>query len=137
MARESEVMNEKCACQVKTMSEAIDKKFEQAEAAYKSVDQEILLAVKDLQVSVKEIREDMADNKRDSRLLQRGVLDLHLANLIAACEVYIARGYITPIELMQYNERLTLYHQLGGNGHMDIWDERIRALPLHDHDVEK
>lgn len=137
MARESEVMNEKCACQVKTMSEAIDKKFEQAEAASNRVDNEILLAVKDLQLSVKEIREDMAENKRDAKLLQKGVLDLHLQNLITACKVYIERGYITPIELMQYNERLTLYHNLGGNGHMDVWDERVRALPLHDHTEEK
>jgi len=79
----------------------------------------------------------MKDSKKDARLLQRGVLDLHLQNLIAACKVYIERGYITPIELMQYNERLTLYHNLGGNGHMDVWDERIRALPLHDHSEEK
>lgn len=134
MARESDVLAEKCACQIKTMNEAIDKKFEQAEAASTKIDNEILLTVKDLQLSVKEIREAMKDNKKDARLLQRGVLDLHLQNLIAACKVYIERGYITPIELMQYNERLTLYHNLGGNGHMDVWDERIRALPLHDHE---
>jgi len=91
------------------------------------------VAVKDLQLSVQEIRADMAENKKDANLLRRGVLDLHLHNLIETCKVYIERGYITPIELMQYNERLTLYHSLGGNGHMDVWDERVRALPLHDH----
>jgi len=32
-------------------------------------------------------------------LIQKGVLDAHLQNLIATCEVYIKRGYITPVEL--------------------------------------
>lgn len=132
-ARASSVLEEKCAVQIKDMNTAIDTKFEQAQAANRAIDEEILVAVKDLQLSVQEIRADMAENKKDANLLRRGVLDLHLHNLIETCQVYIERGYITPIELMQYNERLTLYHSLGGNGHMDVWDERVRALPLHDH----
>lgn len=137
-ARVSQVMNEKCECQIRTMEEAIDKKFEQAQAANKAVDDEILIAVKDLQKSVAEIRAEMKDDRQDRKLTKSGILDLHLQNLIQACKVYIERGYITPIELMQYNERMTLYHNLGGNGHMDVWDERIRALPLHEHsELEK
>ena len=126
-------MNEKCECQIRIMEEAIDKKFEQAQAANKQVDDEILVAVKDLQKSVAEIRAEMKDDRHDRKLTKSGILDLHLQNLIQACKVYIERGYITPIELMQYNERMTLYHNLGGNGHMDVWDERIRALPLREH----
>lgn len=133
-ARNSDVLNAKCALQIQNMSAAIDKKFEQAEAASQQIDNEILAVVKDLKVSVTEIRSDLKDQKESQALLQEGVLDLHLHNLIGACKVYIERGYITPIELMQYNERLSLYHKLGGNGHMEIWDERIRALPLHEHD---
>lgn len=132
-ARNSTALSEKCQVQIRIMEEAIDKKFAQAEAASKAVDDEILIAVKDLQRSVAEIRADLKDSKQDSLLLQQGVLDLHLHNLIQTCKIYIERGYITPIELMQYNERMTLYHDLGGNGHMDIWDERVRALPLHEH----
>ena len=132
-ARESNVMNEKCQIQIRTMEEAIDKKFEQAEAANRAVDEEILIAVKDLQASVAAIRADMKDNDSVRNVMKQGVLDLHLHNLISTCKIYIERGYITPVEIMQYNERMTLYHALGGNGHMDIWDERIRALPLREH----
>lgn len=130
-------MNEKCECQIRVMEEAIDKKFEQAQAKNKEVDDQILLAVTDLQKSVAEIRVEMKDDRHDRQLTKSGILDLHLSNLIQACKVYIERGYITPIELMQYNERMTLYHNLGGNGHMDVWDERIRALPLHEHSEQE
>ena len=130
-------MNEKCECQIRVMEEAIDKKFEQAQAKNKEVDDQILLAVTDLQKSIAEIRVEMKDDRHDRQLTKSGILDLHLQNLIQACKVYIERGYITPIELMQYNERMTLYHNLGGNGHMDVWDERIRALPLHEHSEQE
>jgi len=132
-ARNSTVLQEKCAVQVGEMSKAIDIKFEQAKAENRLVDEQILAAVRDLQLSMNEIKDELKEQKDTQTLLQSGVLDMHLHNLIQTCKVYIERGYITHIELMQYNERLTLYHKLGGNGHMDIWDERIRALPLHDH----
>jgi len=61
--------------------------------------------------------------------LRLGVLDAHLQGLVNTCEEYIKRGYITMVELQSYQERLNVYHKLGGNGHMDIWDEKIRALP--------
>ena len=130
-------MNEKCECQIRVMEEAIDKKFEQAQSKNKEIDDQILLAVTDLQKSIAEIRVEMKDDRADRQLTKSGILDLHLQNLIQACKVYIERGYITPIELMQYNERMTLYHNLGGNGHMDVWDERIRALPLHEHSEQE
>lgn len=62
-------------------------------------------------------------------LIQKGVLDAHLQNLIATCEVYIKRGYITPVELQAYQERYTLYKNLGGNGHMEPWNRAIMNLP--------
>ena len=132
-ARHSEVMSEKCNNQINIMNAAIETRFRQVEEKTQEKNNEILVAVKDLQKSVAEIRADIRDNKSESKVLQKGVLDLHLHNLIQTCKVYIERGYISPIELMQYNERLTIYHSLGGNGHMDIWDERIRNLPIHEH----
>lgn len=71
-------------------------------------------------------------NAKDLDAVRQGVLDAHLQNLISSCQVYIQRGYITPAELIQYNERLGIYKRLGGNGHMDAWDDRVKALPCHD-----
>jgi len=62
-------------------------------------------------------------------LIQEGVRDAHLQNLIATCEIYIKRGYITSTELDVYQSRYKLYKELGGNGHMEPWDAKIRALP--------
>lgn len=62
-------------------------------------------------------------------LIQEGVRDAHLQNLIATCEQYIKRGYITSTELDVYQSRYKLYKELGGNGHMEPWDAKIKALP--------
>ena len=62
-------------------------------------------------------------------LIQDGVRDAHLQNLITTCEQYIKRGYITPTELDVYQNRYKLYKELGGNGHMDPWDAKVKALP--------
>ena len=62
-------------------------------------------------------------------LIQEGVLDAHLQNLIGTCETYIKRGYITATELDAYQSRYNLYKKLGGNGHMEPWDAKICALP--------
>ena len=70
--------------------------------------------------------------ERNLDVMREGILDAHLINLIYTCENYIRRGYITPGELDRYKQRLTLYHKLGGNGHMDYWDDMINHLPHSD-----
>ena len=62
-------------------------------------------------------------------LIQEGVRDAHLQNLITTCEQYIKRGYITPTELDVYQSRYKLYKELGGNGHMEPWYAKVKALP--------
>jgi len=57
------------------------------------------------------------------------VQDAHLQNLIATCQVYIKRGYITTAEFETYQARYQLYKDLGGNGHMEPWNAKICALP--------
>ena len=62
-------------------------------------------------------------------LIQQGVQDAHLQNLIATCQMYIKRGYITTAEFETYQQRYKLYKDLGGNGHMEPWNAKICALP--------
>ena len=62
-------------------------------------------------------------------MIKQGVQDAHLQNLIATCQVYIKRGYITPAEFETYQGRYKLYKDLGGNGHMEPWNAKICALP--------
>ena len=69
------------------------------------------------------------DVDKSIKLVRDGVRDAHLQNLISTCEVYIKRGYITATELDAYQNRYNLYKELGGNGHMEPWDAKIKALP--------
>lgn len=69
------------------------------------------------------------DVDKSIKLVRDGVCDAHLQNLISTCEVYIKRGYITATELDAYQNRYNLYKALGGNGHMEPWDAKIKALP--------
>ena len=100
------------------------------------MDNKILTKLDELKVDVDNIKTTVDKNRQETNknidAVRQGVLDAHLQNLIASCQKFIKRGFITPTELMQYNERLGIYHRLGGNGHMDPWDERIKALPVHD-----
>lgn len=139
-ARQSTVMNEKCQVQIRTMETAIDGKFQEAKSSSKATDMEILAAIKDIRNDINQMNtriNSMNTNMENSlSLLQKGVLDQHFTNLVSTCKVYLQRqptAYITPVELIQYNEKLALYHQLGGNGHMDVWDEKIRELPVREH----
>ena len=68
-------------------------------------------------------------NDKQIELIQEGVRDVHLQNLIHTCETYIKRGYITSAEREIYQQRYKLYKSLGGNGHMEPWDAKIQALP--------
>lgn len=84
----------------------------------------------------KEILDQKAKSKQyhdqvdeSMKLITDGVRDAHLQNLISTCETYIRRGYITSTELDVYQSRYNLYKKLGGNGHMEPWDAKIKALP--------
>lgn len=107
-------------------------KKELTEAVTKA-DEEILKQIKDVSDNIKDQKEknkiyhDKVD--KSMNLIQEGVRDAHLQNLIATCEIYIKRGYITSTELDVYQSRYKLYKELGGNGHMEPWDAKIRALP--------
>lgn len=96
-------------------------------------DEEILKQIKDVSDNIKDQREknkiyhDKVD--KSMNLIQEGVRDAHLQNLIATCETYIKRGYITSTELDAYQSRFNLYKKLGGNGHMEPWDSAIKRLP--------
>lgn len=83
------------------------------------------------QTDISALHNQQLKNAEEIDAVRQGVLDAHLQNLITACNTFIEHGYITHAELIQYNQRLAVYHKLGGNGHMDLWDERIRALPVH------
>lgn len=110
-----------------------DQHYQQLKSESDKNDKEILSRIDNLTNCIEESQVHAEDyhKKVDKHmdLIQKGVLDAHLQNLIATCEVYIKRGYITPVELQAYQERYTLYKNLGGNGHMEPWNRAIMNLP--------
>lgn len=96
-------------------------------------DKEILEKIGELNNSINEQnrvnREYHQKVDKSINLIQQGVQDAHLQNLIATCQVYIKRGYITTAEFETYQARYKLYKELGGNGHMEPWNDKICALP--------
>lgn len=103
--------------------------FEVSEKADKEIIEKIdkLTSTIDTQNDQAEKYHKKVDEKME--LIQEGVLDSHLQNLIGTCETYIKRGYITATELDAYQSRYNLYKKLGGNGHMEPWDNAIKRLP--------
>ena len=98
-----------------------------------NADQQILEKIGELSKNIQDQNEsNKAYHERVDKsinLIQQGVQDAHLQNLIATCQTYIKRGYITTAEFETYQQRYTLYKDLGGNGHMEPWNAKICALP--------
>lgn len=53
-----------------------------------------------------------------------------LKSLIADGKIYLDNGKITIDQLADYNELYSTYKALGGNGHADIWMEKIHELDV-------
>lgn len=106
------------------------------QANSQAMDQQILNKLEILSNTIEYNKnEAIAERKtleKNLDVMREGILDAHLINLIYTCENYIRRGYITPGELDRYKQRLDLYHKLGGNGHMNYWDDMINHLPHSD-----
>lgn len=122
MAQKSDKLSQMCNRQVQTIQASSEKTDEKIMEMVDAMKEEFTIA-----------RQDVLENRREMNgtlnLLRIGLVDIHLQNLIRTCEKYIKRGYITPVELEHYKERLKIYHDLGGNGHMDTWDKLIQELP--------
>lgn len=106
------------------------------QADSQAMDQQILNKLETLSNTIERNKNEAAQKQEafehNLDVMREGILDAHLINLIYTCENYIRRGYITPGELDRYKQRLDLYHKLGGNGHMNYWDDMINRLPHSD-----
>lgn len=122
LAQKSDKLSQMCNRQIQTIQASSDK-----------TDAKIIEMVDMMKEEFTVARKDVLENRKEMNntlnLLRIGLIDIHLQNLIRTCEQYIKRGYITPVELEHYKERLKIYHDLGGNGHMDTWDKLIQELP--------
>lgn len=118
----------------KTMGDTEMKKMkEEITSVVTAADNKILEKIGELTNSIdaqnKSNKEYHSRVDKSINLIQQGVQDAHLQNLIATCQVYIKRGYITTAEFETYQSRYQLYKDLGGNGHMEPWNAKICALP--------
>lgn len=61
--------------------------------------------------------------------LREGILSAHFNTLLNKSMKFVKRGWISVEELELYEEELEIYKHLKGNGHMDSWVAKVRALP--------
>lgn len=99
------------------------------ESESKAADTQILTALTNLNTSVTELNNKFEHQEKEIDVMREGLLDAHLQNLIETCKGYVERGWCTPLEFDHYNTRLEVYHKLGGNGHMDNWNQLMQKLP--------
>lgn len=61
------------------------------------------------------------------------IKDSYRYRLIALCEIYLNRGYLTPQEYHQISEMWKVYHGLGGNSQAEDYYHKVEKLPVRDH----
>ena len=104
-------------------------KLQEIENETKHADDKILLKLNNIETSMETINIKLEKQEEEMDNVRQGVLDAHLQNLIETCKGYIEKGWCTPLEFDHYNTRLEVYHRLGGNGHMDNWNQLMQKLP--------
>ena len=62
--------------------------------------------------------------------IQEATLSSHFERLVRKCKYYIQKGEITVDELDDLEKDYQTYKSLHGNGHMDMWMNRVRQLPI-------
>ena len=100
----------------------------------KEVEAEIEEVEEEVEQKSADFAKELQDFKQEIMQLiipmRAAILSSHYEALLAKCKVYIRRGEITFDELELLEKDYKTYADLGGNGHMEIWMTKIRALPV-------
>lgn len=64
------------------------------------------------------------------------IRDSYRYRLIALCEIYLNRGYLTPQEYHQLSEMWRVYSGLGGNSQAEDYYHKVEKLPVREHDQQ-
>lgn len=75
----------------------------------------------------KDVIEKIDENTKGIR---EAMIQQQLRALIIDGKTYLRHNKITIDQLTDYNDRYATYKRLGGNGHADIWVQKIRELQV-------
>ena len=89
----------------------------------------------------KKIHEEIDNMKREIMdiltPLKDAMLSFHLDSLILRCQEFVIQGWITVEDLERIETDYQTYKSLGGNGHMDAWMKRVRALEIRNREEQE
>lgn len=96
--------------------------------------------IEDYHSEVEEFKEMSlgADEEQDGKMerilaaideLREGVLSSHYNMLLKKAMLYVEQGWISVEALDNFEEEYEVYKHLHGNGHMEKWVKKVRALP--------
>lgn len=88
---------------------------------------ETQLLSKRLDFLQKDVIEKIDENTKGIR---EAMIQQQLRGLIIDGKTYLRHQKITIDQLADYNDRFATYKRLGGNGHADVWVQKIRELPV-------
>lgn len=60
------------------------------------------------------------------------ILESYRYRLLALCEMYLNRGFLTPQEYHQLSEMWKVYHGLGGNSQAGDYYHKVEKLPVRE-----
>lgn len=81
---------------------------------------------------LQQVKQDLLDEiKQNTSGVREALLTMHLYNLICDSKRYIEYGWISVEDWQDFSTRYDTYIKLGGNGHMDPWYPKVKALPNH------
>jgi len=111
-------------CFRKTIKEYITFKCNKTKEKYfESIHQEI--------TSLKQSSEKREDAlNKQLQLVTKALLSSHYNTLLSKCKNYIIKNEIPADELEIVEDEYKIYKALGGNGHMEMWMQKVRELKI-------
>lgn len=108
----------------------LHKKFKEYKNLMEEKDDEAIseMVEEKIEEQMKPVQEELKQTQEKFEVIK----DSYRYRLIALCEIYLDRGYLTPREYHQLSEMWKVYHGLGGNSQAEDYYHKVEKLPVHD-----
>lgn len=93
------------------------------------IDEKLVPIVDDIEQIRSYLRDMQAEDTKKFDI----IIASYRFRLCQLCKLYLNRGYMTSSDYEQLNEFFKTYTSLGGNGAAKEWYDKVKVLPIKDH----
>lgn len=106
------------------------KRFKNYKSVIEAQDEEAIneMLEKKIEESIKPMQEELKATEEKFEI----ILESYRYRLLALCEVYLDRGYLSSQEYHQLTEMWKAYNGLGGNGQASDFYHKVESLPIRE-----